>query len=321
MVETGANPDELRRTASLMAGGAQRLEEISRHLTASLMASPWQGRSADAFRSDWNLTHRGGLATAARYLRQGHDALLRNADQQLQASAPEASDQRGSPGSTPDAAYTALLTAPGLFALLGSLGTSWLDSPASTAFAVTDKVQGLLGFISRNKTVTGRYTDAWRTVMQHSPHWGIPGSWLKFKSSPVMQGLNHWLHPSEGLLRNTGAVFSDLGYAGLALSLFGRADRFGSALGRREYVSAGITGAETTADLLKTAKAPVPYLSGVAVQTYSELAKAVKENADSGNFTQAEWDRVTHAGWRVWAGGVSDTITKSLPGMAARIFL
>jgi len=322
MGQVGANPEDLRRAAGLMASAAQRLEGISRQLTAMLMASPWSGPVADGFRTDWNRHHRGELAAAGGFLRHGHDTLRANADQQERTSASEGGIRLGGMWSAAQMDAVLGLTLPaGVLALLGSMGRAWQNSGFGLWWSGADRAQGLLGFISRNASVAGRYTDAWRTVIRRGPAWGIPSSWLRFKSSPVLQGLHQVLNPAEGVFRGTGKVFDALGPAGLALSLFGNADRFGSSLGRGDNFSAGVAVTESTADVLKTSKNPVAYFGGAAVQSWTEVAKAVKDNADAGNFTAEEWNRATHAGWRVWGGAVADAVTKSLPGMAARIFL
>lgn len=321
MAQVGANPDEMRRTAGLLASAAQRLDETSRQLTALLMASPWQGPAAGGFRADWNRHHRSGLAAAQEFLRRGHDTLLANADQQEQTSAPDAPVRPGGIWSATQTDGRSALTFPaGLFALFGAMGRTWQDGTIARLLAVGDTA-GLLAFISSNASVTGRYTDAWRQVIRGAQVWGVPSSWLRFKSSPVLQGLHRVLHPGEGLLRRTSKVFDAVGPAGLALSLFGHADRVGDAMGRGDRVSAGVWLAEGTADLLKASKNPVSYLGGAAVQSWTEVAKAVRENTDAGNFTRQEWNRVVGSGWRVWGGAVADTLTKSLPGMLGRIVL
>lgn len=82
----GADADELERTASRMQAGADQLERIAHRLNAQLHATRWPTPQGDRFRSDWNRRHLRGMNDTVRHLREGADALRRNARQQREAS-------------------------------------------------------------------------------------------------------------------------------------------------------------------------------------------------------------------------------------------
>lgn len=102
---SGMNPDELERTAQLLANTAQQLDTAARQLSATLTSAQWHGPSADAFRSDWNRRYRGILTEAAKHLRDGHDRLRANANQQRHVSATD--DGARSSTAQPHTSHTA----------------------------------------------------------------------------------------------------------------------------------------------------------------------------------------------------------------------
>lgn len=98
MAVSGADAHQLRETARRFQEAADRLQSSVKSLTAITgNAAVWRGPDADRFRSEWNAQSVRGLNNATQALRDGAEALRRNADEQEAASRV---DGVVSPGST-----------------------------------------------------------------------------------------------------------------------------------------------------------------------------------------------------------------------------
>ena len=83
----GADADALEALARDMQNASNRLDSISRQLTARLMSSAWDGGDADRFRADWNRKYRGQLRGSVEFLRQAQGHLSASSASQRGASA------------------------------------------------------------------------------------------------------------------------------------------------------------------------------------------------------------------------------------------
>ncbi len=83
----GADSDALDTLARDMQNASDRLDSISRQLTARLMSSAWDGGDADRFRAEWNQKYRGQLRSSVQFLRQSQVHLSSSGAQQRAASA------------------------------------------------------------------------------------------------------------------------------------------------------------------------------------------------------------------------------------------
>jgi uncharacterized protein YukE len=81
----GADVAQLRQLAKELAKSASRLDQLGQQLGTSIASSPWKGNDGDRFRSDWKGAHSKVLREAAAGIQSASKALLRNADQQVQA--------------------------------------------------------------------------------------------------------------------------------------------------------------------------------------------------------------------------------------------
>ncbi|MFZ4811831.1 MAG: WXG100 family type VII secretion target, partial [Ilumatobacteraceae bacterium] len=86
---TGADADGLDRLAKLFDDAATSLLSSQKLIRTRLVNSPWDGRDAHAFRSDWERSHKPSLMSTAQYLRDAGNTLRRNATEQRRASAAE----------------------------------------------------------------------------------------------------------------------------------------------------------------------------------------------------------------------------------------
>jgi|CXWL01.1.fsa_nt_gi uncharacterized protein YukE len=101
MTMHGADADGLETLATRFDAGAQLLRRAASTITAQLGSSPWEGRRAQAFRSDWSRSHRVSLIRTADDLAQAAQALRRNAQAQRSASGVSAGGSGpGSPATT-----------------------------------------------------------------------------------------------------------------------------------------------------------------------------------------------------------------------------
>jgi hypothetical protein len=89
----GADVAQLRMLAQQFGKTAQLLLQHSAQLSSHINNTPsWRGEDAEHFRSDWNSSHRMLLQQTASRLKQESKLLLKNADEQDQAS------KHGGPG-------------------------------------------------------------------------------------------------------------------------------------------------------------------------------------------------------------------------------
>lgn len=82
----GADPEELDALAQRFRVLAGRLDSSRASLGSQIHNSPWAGPAAQGFRHDWDGHHSRVLTSVARSLGQAADSLVRNANEQRQAS-------------------------------------------------------------------------------------------------------------------------------------------------------------------------------------------------------------------------------------------
>lgn len=100
MTVTGADPDQLRSTASQFVQAADRLQSSVKGLNGFVTnAAIWRGPDSERFRSEWNGQSVFALNAAISALRSGADVLRRNADEQENASRADGGGGAGSGGS------------------------------------------------------------------------------------------------------------------------------------------------------------------------------------------------------------------------------
>jgi len=95
MTFAGANPDQLDIAADRIQQQGRAIERSARRLRASVNTSPWHGRSADRFRSEFNSHYFKSLVNAASFLESAQAELRRNAREQRDASSVRGSNRRG----------------------------------------------------------------------------------------------------------------------------------------------------------------------------------------------------------------------------------
>lgn len=83
---TGADVDELERSAAHLEAGGTRIGAMRNPLRSQLHSSHWHGGAADRFRGEWDSTHGPALAQAEDFLRGAGQRLRIEADEQRQAS-------------------------------------------------------------------------------------------------------------------------------------------------------------------------------------------------------------------------------------------
>lgn len=336
----GADADALDRLAQQMGQAADSLERSSSRITAALGSSPWRGRDAQTFRSHWNSNDRRLLTECARALREAATNLARQSAEQRRASASHGSGPSVAvffarpPGGGSDGHGGGIRWSPGLgplAALPGAVAQMWDKSAFATVAAVAG-LSGPLSFMAANKAVVGDYTKSWHKMIDLAeavrlPRGGrLPDDLMRFKKSDFLQSLQPQLHPFSKFLNNVDSVVGRASPILNGLSLMSHAQEIGESVGQDGgfgYRSA-IATSETGADVLKMSKNPVSYLGGVAVQTWTEVAKAVKSNADEGNFTAEAVDRlvtyVPQFGWKDWRDVATGTV-KDLVSPLQRIVL
>jgi uncharacterized protein YukE len=94
----GSNPEELVSLAQTMRRAGQRLDSTWQDIDTLLRTVAWAGPAAETFRADWGRHRRQALADTATLLERASTALVRNADEQRQASTEAGGSDWGGPG-------------------------------------------------------------------------------------------------------------------------------------------------------------------------------------------------------------------------------
>lgn len=106
MTVTGADPGQLRTTASQFIQAADRLQSSMKGLNGFVSnAAIWRGPDSERFRSEWNGQSVFALNAAISALRSGADVLRRNADEQEDASRADGAGSAGGRSDTDAACY------------------------------------------------------------------------------------------------------------------------------------------------------------------------------------------------------------------------
>lgn len=82
----GADVGDLERAGTRLASYGKQIEGMRRPLRAQLYSTPWRGRAAERFRSDWDGIHGPALDDAGEFLRSAGSELVTHARQQSEAS-------------------------------------------------------------------------------------------------------------------------------------------------------------------------------------------------------------------------------------------
>ena len=285
----GADADALEALARDMQNASNRLDSISRHLTARLMSSAWDGGDADRFRAEWNQKYRGQLRGSVEFLRHAQGHLASSGASQRGASQDDGGLTGGAFGRI-DSGHVggSVRTVPGRLefgdAWRNPLGVAWgtLRGTAEDWSALVAPIVGL-GVLTRGAATMGRYTNAYRPFAHAN-------DFFKFKRSPVLQ----FLAPLGGAAGSTGGLIKqviDNPAFGAANTAAGFID-----LGSKAYDLVNIDPtedggdlvrdvADTAASALKTSKNPVSYLAGVNVSIWSDVVETGTAAIKSGDMT------------------------------------
>lgn len=254
----GADPEQLDQLGKCIVEAANALDRTRCHLGGRLRTTTWCGTDADRFRYDWDHRYAGMLVRLAEQLREQGHRVVGEGDQQRRASAADGGAGSCAPnGGRPGESVWATIDR-----ALGENG--WVKGH----FEIPGQVTGVIGaaaMLVRKANVTGRYTNAWRSVID------VGKDLFRYKSSSMMQGLQR-----SGLLGLVAKAEKLPGVKriGAALDVVGAVTNgyaIGSELAKGHWLGAADEAAHTGAALLKTSKNPVAYLGGVALETWTQV--------------------------------------------------
>ena len=292
----GADADALEALARDMQNASNRLDSISRQLTARLMSSAWDGGDADRFRADWNRKYRGQLRGSVEFLRQAQGHLSSSGAAQRGAS----QDGGGLTGGVFGRVGTGDLgggprTMEGRLRFgdfwTNPLGIAWgtLRETAEEWSALTAPILGL-GVLTRGAATMGRYTNAYRPL-------AYANDFFKYKRSPVLQ----FLAPLGGAADSTGGLVKQIIDNPAFRAANDAAGKVGTAAGYIDVASNAFDlvnvdatedggdlvrdVADTAASALKASKNPVSYLAGVNVSIWSDVVETGTAAIKSGDMT------------------------------------
>jgi len=255
-INAGANPDDLDHLAARFGQAASTVSSIQRSLNPQIMTAPWQGRSAERFRQNWNGQHRRAFTEAIAFLNKNNADLRRNAQEQRNAS------NAGGPAHTGG----------------GSSGWGFVDrnlpnvSKWFERIGITGSVVSALAFAGSNRAVVGRYSDAWRALIKSKP-FGV-NNLLYFKRSPVLQAVNRLAGPASSPLSVLANKLKVLPYLSVGLSSVSAATSWRHG----DKFEAGANSADMASTIVKTAgKTPVTYLVGVNMAVWTDVAREAKK--------------------------------------------
>lgn len=149
MTMVGADPQELRQLSQLMTGKSRLFLRVASETTAALDRTAWQGGDADRFRSEWKETLHARLTSIGTQLSTAAETLLKEADEQEQASAAGGTGLQTGGGCINDCHV------PGLTDLNGALGNTavgWASVGGSTAVMGTQLLAN--GLTAAGETMT-----------------------------------------------------------------------------------------------------------------------------------------------------------------------
>ena len=98
MAVVGADVEQLRTLARTLTSAADKLEGVSSETTNKLASTPWTGSDATRYRTDWNGQSIAQIRTVVAAIRAAADAVLRNANEQEQASSATGGSSSGISG-------------------------------------------------------------------------------------------------------------------------------------------------------------------------------------------------------------------------------
>lgn len=294
----GADPQELRDLAKDFSHAARQLTQLSTALTQRVnRQGGWTGPDSERFRNDWNVSLRPKIAAANKCFDSTAEALLRNAQEQDQASS--SADVGGSPGlpfspgtpgfpSLPD--FPGGTHPPGLPS--GPLTNSILGSGESLATWYTALVGGTNALnLAGTLRLSGSFASL-EKAMNFSRLAGAFGSLDDFAAG------GNWgaLAQRASLLMGDGAIAAKLGSLAGPLSTAGRilgpagavlgVLTVGTDIAKGDYARAGYDGVTTAlgiaalctpppADLALGAAAGVMALGGLAYDNVPFVHDAV----------------------------------------------
>jgi uncharacterized protein YukE len=267
----GADADALESLSRDMAAGANRLDAITRQLSARLTSSPWEGADSQEFRTQWNQRYRVQLRATADFLRHAQGRLSGSGEQQRVASRDDGPQASGP---------LAVPAPPG--GLLSGLRNAWqgLRDGSSDWAAFTAPIVGL-GVLTRAASTIGRYTNKWRPLANAN-------DLFRYKSSPFLQGIKSLGGPVRQVLDNPAFRTVDK-LAGKVNKVAGAVDLVGDLAdithGGKDGGDLARFGADVVATRLKASTNPVSYLAGVNVSIWSDVVETGVKAFESGDMT------------------------------------
>lgn len=309
-VMQGATLEDLDGLARVFTTEAERLRGVRRLVSSRLHGTRWDGTDSARFRDQWEHTHGPVLDRLAHRFEELHGLLLRQAEQQRSASSAGGGSGAGASGSW---------SAPGVLGGLTALG-GMLGGP----------VAGGLGSLLRSGQRVRDLVDPWSSMAAGVATFGLTvgGGLAKYANSPVARwaaqhesafaGLQsitdgwekvaHPLQHSQSLIKHALPMLH-------AVDVGTQAYGIGESVAQGHYVDAGLRTGDLAAGELKHHGGVVPYLSGVALQSWVEVGRAAQ---------QVDWSPQGMAALREaslgdWAGAFGESFSQ-MPGKLGKIF-
>ncbi len=237
----GADVGDLERAGGELASFGKQISGMQRPLRAQLYSTPWKGRAADRFRSDWDRIHGPALSAAGEFLREAGSGLRNQARQQADASHSASGQARS------EQARAMLERFSG-----GSWGlSSWVLGGVMGGISLIDSLDGVARAVGMNRAGSGV-----RRVL------GVSGRFVHRQLGPIAGKIGLPLRIISG---------------GYSMSLAG-GDLY-QAIRSGDSGLAWASGSNFVQAGLKTYPNPVSYLIGANAGLYTEVAKAATSDS------------------------------------------
>jgi hypothetical protein len=222
--------------------------------------SIWHGPDARAFVGWWDQQHRPALLAAAQAVSGLGQSAINNAHDQAHTSAEQSSASSTGLGSGRPSSQGGPTPAP-VARKAGEIGLGIVGA------------YGVLSNLAGKSNVVGRYTNSYKSFVSGFGSSLHSGGFWNYKQSPSLQEVNG--SPlGKGVRRFESSfphVAKGLDHVGNAASVVGAGVSgfaIGSDLGHGQYGDAASAGYDTTAEILKSSKNPVAYLTGVNLSVW-----------------------------------------------------
>lgn len=328
MTFIGMDIDDVDHIVTQLGGRASAIQsmlgEVDR-VVGALLGGIWAGPDVEEFHNWWLGSHRPSVNAAHEHLANMVTELRQQVQAQLGVSGEAGSGSGGSvlppPGSRTMPSHVGGSPGRGLW----SGGGRELIADAYDRLDKVNEGLGIAGALTGSATylmthqLVGRYPNGTIKAFWNS------SNFFRWKTSPTAKGLQSFLTSHPGIAKFAPDIekgVSKLDGFSNGMSIIGAATNgveIGKGIAKGDWLNTALDSAHAGADIAKTSKNPVAYLSGAATQSLIEVGKQARNVDWSASGFTTTMDYVKKDFWGSVQAGVSADV-HYLPGALGRIF-